>query len=87
MINNHIRKLWLSIAVPDWQLLVCKLEARISDDGWQMLLNRTQLGKSGVSLVFGFILLIIKITDKFNQCQLLFSPPTSFSVHVPDLEF
>lgn len=43
------------MAVPDWQLLLCKLEARISDDGWQMLLNRTQLGKSGVSFWLYFI--------------------------------
>ena len=44
------------MAVPDWQLLLSKLEARISDDGWQMLLNRTQLGKSGVSFWFYFII-------------------------------
>lgn len=34
---------------PDWMLLLCKLESKISDDGWQMLLNRSTLGKSGVS--------------------------------------
>ena len=38
------------MSVPDWMLLLCKLESKISDDSWQMILNRTQLGKSGVSL-------------------------------------
>lgn len=38
------------MCVPDWLLLLCKLESRISDDGWQTILNRTRLGKSGVSL-------------------------------------
>ena len=37
------------MSVPDWMLLLCKLESKISDDSWQMILNRTQLGKSGVS--------------------------------------
>ena len=34
---------------PDWILLLTKLESRISDEGWQTFLNRTKLGKSGVS--------------------------------------
>lgn len=34
---------------PDWILLLSKLESRISDEGWQTFLNRTKLGKSGVS--------------------------------------
>ena len=37
------------MSVPDWMLLLCKLESIISDDSWQMILNRTRLGKSGVS--------------------------------------
>ena len=37
-------------SVPNWMLLLCKLESTITDDAWQMILNRTQLGKSGVSL-------------------------------------
>ena len=36
------------MSVPDWMLLLCKLESTISDDSWQMILNRTRLGKSGV---------------------------------------
>ena len=35
--------------VPDWQLLLCKLETLLSDDGWQKVLNRTNIGFSGVS--------------------------------------
>lgn len=42
------------MAVPDWMLLLCKLEIPISDDGWQTLLNRTNLGKSGVRCTFSF---------------------------------
>ena len=37
------------MSVPDWMLLLCKLESTISDDSWQMILNRTRLGKSRVS--------------------------------------
>lgn len=48
-------ELWVKrvqeMCVPDWILLLTKLESRISDKGWQMLLNRTKLGKSGVSFV------------------------------------
>lgn len=36
------------MCVPDWILLPCKLESRISDDVWQTILNRTKLGKSEV---------------------------------------
>ena len=32
-----------------WMLLLCKLESIISNDSWQMILNRTRLGKSGLS--------------------------------------
>lgn len=46
------------MSVPDWMFLLCKLESKISDDGWQMLLNRSTLGKSGVSCR-GLINLII----------------------------
>ena len=38
------------MSVPDWMLLLCKLESKISDKGWQMILNWTHLGKSGVSI-------------------------------------
>ena len=37
------------MSVPDWMLLLCKLESTISDNSWQMILNQTRLGKSGVS--------------------------------------
>ena len=38
------------MSVPDWMFVLCKLESTISDDSWQIILNRTQLGNSGVSL-------------------------------------
>lgn len=43
--------------VPDWQLLLLKLEARISDCGWQTLLNRTNLGRTGVRVRDLFIMI------------------------------
>jgi hypothetical protein len=39
------------MTVPDWQLLLLKFEVPISDEGWQNILNRTHLGKGGVSSV------------------------------------
>ena len=47
------------MCVPDW-LLLCKLESRISDDGWQTILNRTRLGKSGVSCITFNVKLVFK---------------------------
>ena len=38
-----------SMRVSDWVLLYFKLQARLPDAGWQILLNLTQLGRSGVS--------------------------------------
>ena len=38
-----------SMAVPDWVLLYFKLSARLPDEAWQMLLNLTRLGNTGVS--------------------------------------
>lgn len=34
---------------PDWVLLYFKLKSKLPDDGWQTLLNITNLGQSGVS--------------------------------------
>jgi len=36
--------------VPDWVLLYFKLEAHIPDDGWQTMMNLTNLGRTGVSV-------------------------------------
>ena len=44
-----------SIRVPDWTYLLLKIRLRISDAGWQTLLNLTHLGRTGV----GFNVLII----------------------------
>ena len=38
-----------SIRVPDWTYLPLKIRLRISDAGWQTLLNLTHLGRTGVS--------------------------------------
>ena len=38
-----------SMRVPDWNYLLLKLKARISDRGWQDLTNLTRLGRTGVS--------------------------------------
>ena len=38
-----------SLRVPDWTLLYFKLQSRIPDQAWQMLLNISQLGRTGVS--------------------------------------
>lgn len=38
-----------SLRVPDWVLLYFKLSARLPDEAWQMLLNLTRLGNTGVS--------------------------------------
>ena len=43
--NQRVQMMFM----PDWMLLLCKLESTISDDSWQMILNPTRLGKSGVS--------------------------------------
>ena len=52
-----------NICLPEWQYLLLKLKSRISDQGWQTLLNMSQLGRSMVSLyiyiqVYYFILMV-----------------------------
>ena len=37
--------------VPDWVLLYFKLEAKIPDEGWQMMINLTKLGRTRVSYI------------------------------------
>jgi len=49
---------------PDWILLLSKLESRISDDGWQTFLNRTKLGKSGVSRSISVFDLFIDVSGE-----------------------
>lgn len=44
------QRLLESMRVPDWVLLYFKLQAKLPDAAWQMLLNLTQLGRGGVSL-------------------------------------
>ena len=42
-------------------LLFCKLQSKISDDAWQMILNRPNLGKSGVSCALNELRLLILV--------------------------
>ena len=44
-----------AMTVPDWQLLLLKFQVPISDEGWQTLLNVTELGKNGVSTKLSII--------------------------------
>jgi hypothetical protein len=37
-----------SIRMPDWTYLLLKVRTKISDSGWQTVLNLTQLGRTGV---------------------------------------
>lgn len=41
-----------AMTVPDWHLLLLKLQVQISDEDWQTLLNVTELGKNGLSFIF-----------------------------------
>ena len=41
-----------STRVPDWVLMLLKLRARISDDGWQTLINLTGLRRTKVKYMF-----------------------------------
>ena len=38
-----------SLRTPDWMMLLFKLNARLSDEGWQLLINLSNLGRPGVS--------------------------------------
>ena len=59
------------MTVPDWMLLLCKLESPISDDSWQMILNRTRLGKSGVSGSYRlFFVLLLLLLFSLNLLEL-----------------
>ena len=42
-------KFFQLLRVPDWTLLYFKLQSRIPDQAWQMLLNICKLGRTGVS--------------------------------------
>lgn len=44
-----------SIRMPDWVYLLLKIRMRISDFGWQTLLNLTQLGRTGVSNILFYV--------------------------------
>ena len=49
ILGDSCVKFLQSLRVPDWTLLYFKLQSRIPDQAWQMLLNISQLGRTGVS--------------------------------------
>jgi len=65
--ENIIQNQVHSMTVPDWQLLLAKLQIPMSDDGWQKLLNLTEMGKNGVSNII-FITLAVKIYTYVCVC-------------------
>lgn len=47
MLGGSAGKFFQSLHVPDWTLLYFKLQSRIPDQGWQMLLSISKLGRTG----------------------------------------
>ncbi|XP_048582477.1 uncharacterized protein LOC5507262, partial [Nematostella vectensis] len=47
--ETNVAEYFKSLRVPDWMLLYYTLESRTSDEGWQMLLNLTKLGRTRTS--------------------------------------
>ena len=56
MLGGSARKFFQSLHVPDWTLLYFKLQSRIPDQGWQMLLSISKLGRTGVSCNFNVLI-------------------------------
>ena len=49
MLGESAPTFFQSLRVPDWTLLYFKLQSKIPDQGWQTLLNITNLGRTEVS--------------------------------------
>lgn len=58
MLGGSAGKFFQSLHVPDWTLLYFKLQSRIPDQGWQMLLSISKLGRTGVSFNFNVFILM-----------------------------
>ena len=58
MLRGNAGKFFQSLHVPDWTLLYFKLQSRIPDQGWQMLLSISKLGQTGVSFDFDVFILM-----------------------------
>ena len=52
MLGGSTGKFIQSLHVPDWTLLYFKLQSRIPDQGWRMLLSISKLGQTGVGFDF-----------------------------------
>lgn len=68
-----------SMRVPDWVLLYFKIQAKLPDAPWQTLLNLTQLGKSGVIIIFFYILWMCMAVDP-HLSKVLFSLGSDCSI-------
>ena len=53
--ENLVEEMMSEFRPPDWVLLLFKLSSRLPDDGWQMLINPTKMGRTGVSCSSLFI--------------------------------
>jgi len=50
ILSEDVFKTFIQLmTVPDWVLLYFKISAHLPDGAWQMLLNLTRLGDTGVS--------------------------------------
>lgn len=65
--------------VPDWTYLLFKLKSRLSDSGWQDLINLTKLGRTGVSKMIKYFFSALNAFMHFHKFiafnyGMLFSP-------------
>jgi len=58
MLRGSAGKFFQSLHVPDWTLLYFKLQYKIPDQGWQMLLCTFKLGRTSVSFNFDVFILM-----------------------------
>ena len=83
MLGGSAGKFFQSLHVPDWTLLYFKLQSRIPDQGWQMLLSISKLGRTGVSFDFeGFIFDQRIILVMHTYLSILATCKSSSPVHV-----
>lgn len=61
MFGGSASKFFQSLQVPDWTLQYFKLQSRVPDQGWQMLLTISKLGRTGVSFNFNVLILMREI--------------------------
>lgn len=52
--GETLKRIHDTMRVPDWVLLLFKLEAKLPDAAWQTMLNLTHLGRSGVCTIYSW---------------------------------